>query len=252
MDMVRKYSWVVFGLCCWGGAAQALDASGQRYVDQLVKGGPVSIRDAASSIYHTGMKDQEVLDVAAEVLAQSYQHPNGNSHLDALAWVCRALGASGNGRYKALLQQVADAGNRKLSKHCGGAADDLPAAAGPSYQPGSVDLAAYRNGTQPGASSAKAAAAPAAATAAGGGSFAQVKQGMSMEEVNALIGPATAMTSHITGKQFIPFNFRGKDTVRQVGLYKGKGRIIYSQDSAYTSVFRVMEIVNDPNESGYP
>ena len=250
--MVRKYGWVVFSVCCWGGAAHALDASGQRYVNQMVQGGPVSIRDAASSIYHTGMNDQEVLDVAAEVLVQNYKTANGNTYVDALAWVCKALGNSGNGRYKALLQQVANDGNRKLGKHCGNAADDLPAAAGPSYQPGSVNLAAYRSGTQPAAAAAAPAAATPAAASTGGGTFAQVRQGMSLEEVNALIGPPTAMTAHITGKQFIPFNFRGKDTVRQVGLYKGKGRIIYSQDNAYTSVFRVMEVINDTNESGYP
>jgi len=42
-----------------------------------------------------------VLDVAPEALAQGY-HKNTDlePYADAMAWVCRALGNSGNGRYK--------------------------------------------------------------------------------------------------------------------------------------------------------
>ncbi len=232
--------------------AQALDPSGQRYVDQLVQGGPVSIREAAQSIYHTGYRDQEVLDVAAEVLLQQYRSANDNTSSDAMAWVCKALGNSGNGRYQPLLREVvANSGNRRLDRHCEAAAENLPAG-GVAYQAGSVNLAAYRQGQgRPAASSAPAAAA-APAVAQGSGTFDHVRVGMSMDEVNALLGAPSATYSHVTGKAWIPFNFKGKDVARIVALYRGKGRIIFSQESVYSSVWRVLELQPNPNETGYP
>jgi len=35
-------------------------------------------------------------------------------------------------------------------------------------------------------------------------------------------------------------------------LYKGKGRIVFSNSSRYAPVWRVIEIIRDPSESGYP
>lgn len=227
--------------------ANALDASGQRYVNQLVQGGPVSIREAAQSIYHSNYRDTETLDVAAEVLLQKYRTASDNTTSDALAWVCKALGVSGNGRYKPVLDEVvANANNRKLDRHCENAADSLSPGGAP-YTAGSVNLDAYRNGKGQPASSA-----PVAAVAQGSGSFGDIRNGMSMDEVNALLGAPSATYSHQTGKAWIPFNFKGKDVARVVALYKGKGRITFSQESVYANVWRVMEVTNNPNESGYP
>lgn len=232
--------------------AQALDASGQRYVNQLVQGGPVSIRDAAQSIYHSGYRDTETLDVAAEVLLQKYRTASDSTSADALAWVCKALGISGNGRYKPVLDEVvANSNNSKLDRHCEKAADSL-SPGGAAYTAGSVNLDAYRNGKGQPASNAPAAVAPAAAVAQGSGSFSDIRTGMSMDEVNALLGAPSATSSHQTGKAWIPFNFKGKDVARVVALYKGKGRITFSQESVYANVWRVMEVTNNPNESGYP
>lgn len=238
-------------LGCTAMQAQALDPSGKRYVDQLVQGGPVSIRDAAQSIYHSGYRDQEVLDVAAEVLLQRYRTATDNTTADAMAWTCKALGNSGNGRYKAVLDEVvANSGNRKLDRHCSSAAGNLPAG-GSAYRAGSVSLDAYRSGQgRPAAGSAAAPAAPAVPQ--GTGTFEHVRTGMSMDEVNALLGTPSATYSHQTGKAWIPFNFKGKDVARIVALYKGKGRIIFSQESVYSSVWRVMEVQPNPSETGYP
>lgn len=237
-------------LACASFQAHAADPTGQRYIDQLLQGGPVSVSQAAQSIYHTGYRDQEVLDVAAEVLSQKYRTATSNSEADAYAWVCKAIGASGNGRYKNLLSQVAESGNRKLSRHCGKAADGLTAS-GAAFAPGSVNLARYRAG---GGSSTAAAqpAAQAAAPAQGKGSFSNVVNGMTQDEVNALIGAPTATYSHQTGKAWIPFNFKGKDVARVVNLYKGQGRVTFSQESVYSSIWRVIEVLPNPNETGYP
>lgn len=250
--MNKRLGYVVAGVMLSGGAA-ALDAVGQRYVDQLVKGGPVSIRQAAQSIYHTGMKDTEVLDVAAEVLVQQYGTATANTEIDAMAWVCKALGESGNGRYTAVLNQVAEGDvHRKLAKHCSTAAKKLPAAGANAYKPGSVNLSKYQGGAAKSQPAAAAKPAPAKAQAAGKGSFSDIVQGMSMDEVHALLGAPSASYAHQTGKAWIPFNFKGGDVARQVYLYQGRGRIIFSNESAYSSVWRVLEVIEDPNESGYP
>ena len=239
-------------LACTALQAHALDASGQRYVNQLVQGGPVSIREAAQNIYHSGYRDTETLDVAAEVLLQKYRSAADSTSADALAWVCKALGASGNGRYKPVLDEVvANSNNGKLDRHCEKAADSL-SAGGAAYRAGSVNLDAYRSGKGRPAANAPAVAPTQVAMAQGSGSFSDIRSGMSMDEVNALLGAPSATYTHQTGKAWIPFNFKGKDVARVVSLYKGKGRITFSQESVYANVWRVMEVTNDPNESGYP
>jgi hypothetical protein len=232
-------------------SALALDEVGQRYVKLMANGGPTSIRSAAESIFNTGNTDQEVLDAAAETLAINYKkNPASETHADAAAWLCKALGNSGNGRYKALLTEVTDqAQGKKLRKHCNKAADNLPKGVAP-YVVGSFNLAAYKEGAEPAAKQAGAKPGAAPATATKG--FSIVKEGMSKEEVESLIGVPTAMSSHITGKQFKPFNFKGKDTHRVVALYKGVGRIVYSNSGAYSSTYTVLEIVSDSSETGYP
>lgn len=232
--------------------AHALDASGQRYVNQLVQGGPVSIREAAQSIYHSNYRDSETLDVAAEVLLQQYRTANDSTTADALAWVCKALASSGNGRYKPVLAEVvANSDNSKLDRHCEKAGNSL-SAGGTPYTAGSVNLEAYRNGKGQPAAGMPASAPAQAAVAQGTGTFSDVRTGMSMDEVNAVLGAPTATFTHQTGKAWIPFNFKGKDVARVVSLYKGKGRITFSQESVYANVWRVMDVTNNPNESGYP
>jgi DNA-directed RNA polymerase specialized sigma24 family protein len=255
---VFKKSMLMGGLTCFVAInAWGLDEAGTRYVKMLANGGPSSMRSAAESIYNTGNTDQDVLDAAAETLLTNYRkNPTSETYADAMAWLCRALGNSSNARYKSVVQEVANnAESRKLKKHCDRAAGDLPKADGAGYVAGSFDLSKYKEGASAAAPSATAAT-PAAATAAApdgaGKGFSVVKEGMSREEVEALIGVPTAVSSHITGKAFRPFNFKGSDTHRVNALYKGVGRITYSNSSAYSSTYRVVEIVEDSSESGYP
>ncbi|HEY8538678.1 MAG TPA: hypothetical protein VIL28_07405 [Steroidobacteraceae bacterium] len=255
--MPKKFV-LVGGLSCFAAmSAFALDEVGLRYVKMFANGGPSSIRSAAESIYNTANSDQEVLDAAAEALLTNYRkNPTSEYYADAMAWLCRALGNSNNARYQPVVAEVAaKAEGRKVKRYCERAAKDLPKSGAEPYIAGSFDLSQYKEGAAPVAAAAPAApaaaAAPAAPAAAGKG-FSVVKEGMSKEEVEALIGVPTAVTSHITGKAWRPFNFKGSDTHRIIALYKGVGRIIYSNSSAYTSTYRVMEIIEDPSESGYP
>lgn len=59
----------------------------------------------------------------------------------------------------------------------------------------------------------------------------KVTLGMSESEVQAILGPPTTTSSHMTGKQFNPFNFSGRDTVRIVYHWQGVGRVEFSQGS---------------------
>lgn len=273
--------WLLgLGLMVSGACFAALDAAETSYVDRLIKGGPGSIRDVAQSIYNTGNKNVEVLDIAAEVLIERYPTAGEDQgNVDASAWLCRALGASGNVRYRALLDKISDdkSVHRKLRGHCEKAAKGLPKVASDSYVQGSVNLALLRNppppppppapavkgkknakGTPAAAAKPAAAAVPApapAAPAAAAGSpasFGIVKEGMSQQEVDSLLGPPTAQTQRMTGKQWQPFNFGARDLQRLLYLYKGVGRIEFSLKSGYEGVYRVIKVTPDPNETGYP
>jgi hypothetical protein len=243
--------------CSWMMGANALDEVGKRYIDRMAKGGPESVRDAAESIFQTRYNDPEVLDVAAEVLLQKYATAEaGFGYADSLAWICKALGISGNARYKAALTEVSDkAANRKLRGHCEKASDALPKKADASVVPytvGMVNLEKYRTAD---AAPAAGGNKPAAAATSGDGKkvdFSLIREGMSSQEVEDLIGRPTSTSQRMTGKQFQPFNFGARDLQRQLYLYKGVGRIEFSLKSGYEGVYRVVSITANPNESGYP
>ncbi|HUR29438.1 MAG TPA: hypothetical protein VM509_14710 [Planctomycetota bacterium] len=80
--------------------------------------------------------------------------------------------------------------------------------------------------------------------------LAKLKPGMSESEVVSLIGRETSQGNHITGKQFIPFNFAAKDTMRTVYYYKGIGRVEFSSGS-WGQRNGVINIVSDTNEPGF-
>ncbi len=227
-------------------AAQAgdIDVVDQRYINQLTKGGNVSIKQAAQSIYNTGEKDTEVLDVAAEVLLQRYPTA-AKADIDTLSWLCRAIGNSGNGRYYSALNEVAESdAHRKLKKFAKKAAKAV-GESGTQYKKGSVNIASLRK------TGAKTTTPKAVAKPSGKAGLEVIVEGMSLQEVYDLVGQPTATTTHQTGKAWIPFNYGAKDLARTYLLYKGKGRVITSHDG-YSSTSRVLEVLIDPNETGYP
>jgi hypothetical protein len=230
----------------------ALDASGARYTQMFATEGPGTITRAAQDIYNTGTRDQEVLDVAAQTLANIYQKaPNARDYVDATAWLCKALGNSGNGRYKQLIKDVSESDiHRNAKKHCKKAQESLPDGVAP-FKVGSVDVSKYRQAT---ATSTPAPAKKAAPANTDGKKvdLSVIKEGMSLEEVTDLLGPPTSQTTYSTGKAWVPFNYGKKDLQRIKYLYKGHGQVVFSLQSAYNGVYRVIEIVVDPNESGYP
>ncbi|HTE39652.1 MAG TPA: hypothetical protein VK629_02410 [Steroidobacteraceae bacterium] len=252
-------SLLVLSVLSVGVAQGAMNEADKRYVDRLAKGGPETIRDVAQSLFESGSTNTEVLDVAAEVLLQKYPRAAlDRNSADAAAWLCRALGGSGNNRYKAAIDEVSDkADHRKLRGHCEKASKALPKGAAESYKAGTVDLEKLRNSeasasTKAAPAKAAAAAKPAAQGGARTVDFSIIREGMSSEEVSDLLGPPTATTQRMTGKQFRPFNYGARDLQRLYFLYKGVGRIEFSLKSAYEGVYRVITITPDAAESGYP
>jgi hypothetical protein len=259
----------------------ALDEAEKMYVDRMLKGSWVSLRDVAQSLYNTGNANTEVLDITAETLLERYQRAGEDRDaVDAVAWMCRALGASGNSRYRPVLERIENdkSVHRKGRGHCEKAAKGLPKEVSNPYTAGTVNLELLRNPPPPppppapaaanakGKKNAKAtpaakpvaAAAPVPAAAAEAApapkkvDFSIIKEGMSQQEVDALIGQPTAQTQRLTGKQWQPFNFGARDLQRLYYLYKGVGRIEFSMKSGYEGVFRVIKVSPDPAETGYP
>lgn len=231
------------------GFGNANSAVGQHYIDRIVNGGPSTVRDTARSIQKSGFADTGVLDVLAERVVQDYQK-SGRTQVDAVAWAIIALGDSGNARYRQVLTDVGNTAiESKVAKHAKKAAKKLQKAGDvPQYTAGSISIEALR-----GTSAAPAqAAAPVAQNSGRYVPISQIQVGMSQAEAHDLAGPPTATTSHMTGKQFRPFNFKGSDTHRSYSLYKGQGRIVFSNESAYSSTSRVIEVILDTSETGYP
>ncbi len=232
-------------------AAQAADVVDQRYIDQMTRGGNVSIKQAAQSIYNTGENDTEVLDVAAEVLLQR-SATAGKNDIDTLAWVARALGNSGNARYYSALQEVANGdAHRKLRKYAKNAMKAVGQSDVDQYQKGMVDLVALRTASQQAAADSELSPGKVSPEGSGKSGIDIIREGMSMEEVYALVGEPTATASHQTGKAWVPFNFGAKDLARTDMLYKGQGRVVLSHDG-YSSTSHVVEVIIDPDESGFP
>lgn len=86
-------------------------------------------------------------------------------------------------------------------------------------------------------------------TPAPGSKFDKLQIGMTLEQVENLIGRPNDTDSRITGKQYQPFYFGG-DTQRTEAYYKGEGQLTFSNrhpDSAADTLIRIM--VN-PNATG--
>ncbi|MEM1437096.1 MAG: hypothetical protein AAGG11_23820 [Pseudomonadota bacterium] len=246
---MNKVTWAAIALMSLFVAplAGALTTNEEFILYQMTQGKAEQLRAAARGIVESGTDNSEVLDPLAEIMLQNYTR--GGDYIDAIAWAARAFTEAGNVRYVAALKEVAGAkGNRKVR----GAAKKAAKALGDpgqtaQYQKGSVDLDALKQSSEAAyARMLKNLKAPE-----GMESIGIVEVGMSQSQIFARCGQPTSTTAYITGKSFIPFNFRGRDTVRTLLLYKGQGRIVVANNSAYTSNASAIEVIIDPSEVGY-
>ncbi|MHB8249326.1 MAG: hypothetical protein ACYDCX_10655 [Acidithiobacillus sp.] len=76
--------------------------------------------------------------------------------------------------------------------------------------------------------------------------FAKLKIGMSRRRVEDLIGRPNHTSTHITGKQFIPFYFGG-DSYREEDFYRNEGVLTYSNSHFGGEANRLIRIQVDKN-----
>ncbi len=189
---------VIFGL--FSNVVHAVDVVGQQYIDGLARSGSIGITRVAQDIYNTREQDVEVLDVAAEVLLSRYLSARGGRDINAMAWLCRAIGGSGNARYHDALKEVVDSRvHKKLRKHAKKALKKVGKPQGEQYVKGTIDLAALRE-------SALGSVEQVENTSTGtqGGTAKQkinvVREGMSVNQVRDLIGSQRILLPMRQGK----------------------------------------------------
>jgi hypothetical protein len=102
-------------------AFAALDEAEKSYVDRMLKGSWISLRDVAQSLYNTGNTNTRCWTCSAETAARAYQRSGEDRDaVDAVAWMCRALGASGNAVIARCSSDVENdkSVHRKARGHC--------------------------------------------------------------------------------------------------------------------------------------
>jgi hypothetical protein len=75
---------------------------------------------AGARLVHNRYRDNAVLMAEVQkILAAEYRSSRHPAHLDTMAWMCRALGESGDSQYKALLTQIANdkATHKKIKRY---------------------------------------------------------------------------------------------------------------------------------------
>jgi hypothetical protein len=85
---------------------------------------------------------------------------------------------------------------------------------------------------------------------AGNSRLTRLKIGMSQQQVADLAGQPTDQGAYVTGKAFIPFYF-GSDRSRWEMVYKGQGRLIFSNQSGFGTGYYLTWIIHNANEGGY-
>jgi hypothetical protein len=74
--------------------------------------------NTAKNITQLGISDPSLYERVAGLLKDGYASAVESSHVDEMAWLCKALAASGDTKYQALLQEVAtQAPSSKLQKY---------------------------------------------------------------------------------------------------------------------------------------
>lgn len=83
-------------------------------------GDPSLMKNGAKTSIHNSFSGSEVTDAIKEELLKALDSPSASSRnmVDAMAWMCKALGASGNSKYRDTLTTVLDkTRDRNLKRH---------------------------------------------------------------------------------------------------------------------------------------
>ncbi|MBU1053111.1 MAG: hypothetical protein KKC46_04680 [Proteobacteria bacterium] len=89
-------------------------------VESMLKSSNLKDKEAAAKIVAKLYRnDQRILDIVNEELLRGYNSSSNDRYfVNSMAWLCNALGASGNSKYRSTLETVSNnAPNRKLKKY---------------------------------------------------------------------------------------------------------------------------------------
>ncbi len=108
-------------------ATAGLNREQQKYIRMLQSASDRERKDAAKLITRAALSDTVVLDVVEQKLLQDYNtNARDSNHVDTMAWFCKALGASGQSKYRGTLSTIVNnSSNRKLRGHCQKSLDQL-------------------------------------------------------------------------------------------------------------------------------
>lgn len=98
----------------------------ERKIFAIAKGEWNAIKFISQQLEEIGVSDIKLLDALSQFLIEMHLYNLDNEKIDVLAWICRKLGHSKNGRYKSLLQIVdKQVTNKKLSHYAKSASKAL-------------------------------------------------------------------------------------------------------------------------------
>jgi hypothetical protein len=80
----------------------------EKLKEALASGSSVQRTQIAKIITNAGIEDQGLYEKIAALLRDGYPKGFESDHVDEMSWLCKALAASGDPRYKALLQEIAE------------------------------------------------------------------------------------------------------------------------------------------------
>jgi hypothetical protein len=105
--------------------------------DQITSGDGLHLREIAWHLVEQDRLEKDILDRVAERIYRSRQEKD-ELLADGLAWLCRVIAKSGDGRYRQFLLQVSSsAGTSKLRNYASRTASSLKGTPGDSFVPAS-------------------------------------------------------------------------------------------------------------------
>lgn len=106
--------------------AQNSEADVRRYQEIFTSKGRSAQLQAAEQLEMAGLSDPRIFDAIEKNLLAVYQVMPTRDDVNYASWLCKALAASGEDKYRATLQEVAsNGGHRNLKKHAQNSLDQL-------------------------------------------------------------------------------------------------------------------------------
>lgn len=140
--MMRWVCSVVVGVLSMTVSATELS---RWYLPMLLDEDRHVVKAGARVVYHGYANDELATDIIAARLYQDIVPDPKSEASDQLSWYAKALGMSGNGKYRPLLQRVREIAPRsKVRTYAGEALEQLPEFSGEPFAPAALDFDALR------------------------------------------------------------------------------------------------------------